>query len=79
MPPYIRKKNNDLDPVSDWLKARDFRNNRLWRLSPDGVMRTKVGKEWITARDFDKRFPSRPPLHFYGNPENPDKTKSFMY
>jgi hypothetical protein len=78
MPLYLRKKKNNVNPVSDWLKARDFRNNRLWQYS-EGVLRTKVGGKWMTAKDFDKRFPSRPPLHFYGNPENPDKRKSFMY
>ncbi len=79
MPPYIRKKKNDLNPVSDWLKARDFRRNRLWRFGTDEVMRTEVDGEWLTTKEFDKTFPSKQPMHFYGNPENPDKTKSFMY
>lgn len=72
-----KKKPNN--PVSNWMKAVDFRNNRIWRLTPDGVMRTEVDGEWITAREFDRKFPSRPPIHFYNNPENPDKTKAFMY
>lgn len=75
---YAPQKQPEATPVSDWLKARDFRRNRLWRFA-DGVMQTQVGKEWMTAREFDQKFPSRPPFHFYGNPENPDKTKSFMY
>lgn len=65
--------------VGEWLKAKDFRNNRLWKLGEDGIMRTQIGKEWISAREFDKRFPSKQPITFYLNPENPDKTKIFMY
>ncbi len=66
-------------PVGKWLQAVDFRNNRSWILTPDGVMKTKLGNKWYTAREFDKKYPSKPPVHFYGNPENPDKRKSFIY
>lgn len=73
------KKEHYRTPVSDWLKAVDFKKNRLWRLSPDGIMRTKVGDREYTAREFDLEFPAKTPIHFSGNPENPDKTKSFLY
>lgn len=66
-------------PVSDWIKRKEFRINRPWRIGTDGIMRTQVGKVWMTAREFDKQFPVKTPMHFYGNPENPDKTKSFIY
>lgn len=73
------KKKTYHTPVGDWLKRVDFKKNRLWRLTPDGVMKTKVGNKWYTAREFDREFPSKAPLYFYGNPHNPDKTKSFLY
>jgi len=73
------KKEHHRTPVSDWLKSVNFKRNRLWRLSPDGIMRTKVGNREYIAREFDLEFPSKAPVYFYGNPENPDKTKSFMY
>lgn len=67
-------------PVTKWLQARDFRNNRSWRFTPDGELTTMVGTKRLTAKEFDKKYPVKTPLHFYqGNPENPDKTKSFMY
>jgi len=46
----------------------------------EGVIQTEVNGEWLTTKEFDKCFPSKQPMHFYyGNPENPDKRKSFMY
>jgi hypothetical protein len=42
-------------------------------------MKTKLGNKWYTAKEFDKKYPSKAPVHFYGNPENPDKRKSFIY
>ena len=66
-------------PVSDWLKAKAFRNNRLWSLQGDGVMRTEVNGKWITAREFDKLYPVKKVIHFYSAKENPDRTKSFLH
>jgi len=53
----MSKKKVSSTPVSDWLKAKEFRNNRVWQLTPDGVMRTMVEGKWLSAREFDKQFP----------------------
>ena len=70
---------NNKTPVSDWLKAKEFRNNRVWQLTPDGVMRTMVEGKWLTAREFDKQFPVPKKIHFYSADQNPDGTKSFLH
>lgn len=76
----MNKENKDLKPVSTWLKSIDFKRNRLWTLRSDGIMKTIVDGKELTSKEFDKKFPVKTPLHFYqGNPENPDKRKSFMY
>ena len=74
----MKKERKSKTPVSDWLKAKAFRNNRSWTLTPDGVMKTMVEGKWLTAREFDKKFPVPNPIHFYSAPENPDGTKSFL-
>lgn len=74
-----KKNKKSSTPVSDWLKAKDFRNNRVWQLTPEGVMRTMVEGKWLTAREFDKQFPVPKVIHFYSAPENPDGTKSFLH
>lgn len=73
-----KKERKSKTPVSDWLKAKAFRNNRSWVLTPDGVMKTMVEGKWLDAREFDKQFPVPKPIHFYSAPENPDSTKSFL-
>ena len=74
----MKKERKKTTTISDWLKAKAFRNNRSWILTPDGVMKTMVEGKWLTAREFDKQFPVPKVIHFYSAPENPDKTKSFL-
>lgn len=76
----MSKKEKEMKPVSKWIKSIEFKKNRLWTLGADGMMKTVVNGKEMTAREFDKQFPVKTPIHFYqGNPENPDRRKSFMY
>jgi len=64
-------------PVSDYLKARDFRDQRVWRLRK-GKLYTNVDGEDIVKEDFDRRFPVPKVSFFYRALENPDKTKNYL-
>ena len=64
-------------PVSDYLKARDFRDQRVWRLRK-GKLYTTVDGEDIVKEDFDRRFPVPKVSFFYRALENPDKTKNYL-
>jgi len=64
-------------PVSDYLKARDFRDQRVWRLR-NGKLYTTVDGEDIVKEDFDLRFPVPKVSFFYRALENPDKTKNYL-
>lgn len=64
-------------PVSEYLKARDFRDQRVWRLRK-GKLYTTVDGEDIVKEDFDRRFPVPKVSFFYRALENPDKTKNYL-
>jgi len=46
----------DKTPVKDYLKAKDFRDNRLWKLIA-GRLLTCVNGEWMSEFEFNQRFP----------------------
>jgi hypothetical protein len=64
-------------PVSNWLKATDFRMNRCW-VFRENVLLTEVNGKWLTAKEFDKKYPVPKPLHFRSAPENPDKRNEYL-
>jgi hypothetical protein len=64
-------------PVSDYLKARDFRDQRVWRLR-NGKLYTYVEGEKMSQEDFDRKFPVPKVSFFYRALENPDKSKSYL-
>lgn len=64
-------------PVSDYLRAKQFRDNRLWHLLGSSLV-TKVENEFLTAKEFSEKYPIPNPISFNRNPENPDKTKDFL-
>jgi hypothetical protein len=68
------KHNTPSTPVSDYLRARDFRDQRVWRLRK-GKLYTDVDGEQISLADFDQQFPVPNVSFFYRALENPDKTK----
>lgn len=64
-------------PVSNYLAAKSFRDNRLWKLLGHSLV-TEVNGEFLTAKEFDEKYPVPSPISFNRNPENPDKTKDFL-
>ncbi len=64
-------------PVTDYLQAKEVRENRLWRCE-NGVLKTLLNFQWITAEEFDKRFPLPVTINFYGDKGNPDKRNLFL-
>jgi hypothetical protein len=64
-------------PVSDYLKARDFRDQRVWRLRK-GKLYTDVDGKLMSLEDFDRQFPVPKVSYFYRALENPDKTKNYL-
>jgi len=64
-------------PVSDYLKARDFRDQRVWKLRK-GKLYTYVEGEKMSQEDFDRKFPVPKVSFFYRALENPDKSKSYL-
>jgi hypothetical protein len=74
----LKNKNNTPEtPVSDYLKARDFRLYRVWRLRK-GKLYTYVDGEEMSQKDFDQKFPVPNVTFFYRALENPDKTKNYL-
>ncbi len=73
------KNKNEPTPIADYLKAVEFRNNRLWMIGNEGIAKTEVFGEMLTAEQFDKAFPIPSPINFFRGKENPDKTKSYLY
>lgn len=75
----IKSRNLPETPVLDWMKAKDFRDNRLWSIR-GGVMYTIVDGEEMTKDAFDRKFPVPNKIHFYrGAIDNPDKTKIYLH
>lgn len=64
--------------IRDWMKAVDFRQNRLWTLTEQGL-KTDVNGEMLNDVQFNEMFPIPNPVNFYGGQENPDRTKQFLY
>ena len=65
-------------PIADFLKSRDFRNNRLWKLVK-GKLFTFVDGKKLSRKEFDEKYPLINPISFQFAPENADKTKLFMH
>jgi len=63
-------------PIGDWLKARDFKWQRLWKQVGEHII-TFVDGIWMNEGEFDEKYPSKAPTHFYANQENPNRTKNF--
>ena len=63
--------------VQDFLKARSFSNNRLWKME-GGKLTTEVNGEILDFKTFHKRFPIPNPTNFYRCTDNPDKTRQFL-
>lgn len=64
-------------PISDYLKAKDFRDNRLWTIV-NGKLVTMVNNEYLSEAEFNQRYPVPISLNFLRNPENSDKTKAYL-
>ena len=65
--------------IRDYLRARDFRNNRLWRFDPTtSSLTTKVNGKTMTADEFDRKYPVPKHIQFYLSNDNPDRTKSYL-
>lgn len=65
--------------IAPFLKARDFRTNRLWRYDAgEDVLKTEVNGKWLTTKEFDRLYPIPSPVHFYLATENPDTTKNYL-
>tara|TARA_R110002126_G_scaffold27857_7_gene93315 strand:+ start:945 stop:1184 length:240 start_codon:yes stop_codon:yes gene_type:complete len=74
----LKNKNNTPEtPVSDYLRARDFRDQRTWMLRK-GKLYTYVDGEKMSQEDFDRKFPVPKVSFFYRALENPDKSKSYL-
>lgn len=74
----LKNKNNTPEtPVSDYLQARDFRDQRTWMLRK-GKLYTYVEGEKMSQEDFDRKFPVPKVSFFYRALENPDKSKSYL-
>lgn len=63
--------------VSHYINAVYFRQNRLWKMVGSRLL-TQVNGEWMDSKEFDERYPIPVKLSFYHNPENSDKTKTWM-
>lgn len=61
-------------PIADYLKAKDIRDNRLWRFL-NGRLVTFFNCETISIEEWDKRFPVPSPLLVNG--DNPNKRKNY--
>lgn len=75
--PSRKAKQNTPSGVGAWLKAKDFRDNRLWHLFK-GKMVTNVNGEYLTKKEFDEKFPVPKPVTFYIAKDNYDKTKDYL-
>lgn len=64
-------------PISDYLQAKYFRENRIWTMFK-GQLFTMVGGEYLTSKEFDERFPVPCTVHFNRNPDNPDTTHHYL-
>lgn len=60
------------------LKARDFRNNRLWHCDTSGELTTQVNGKTFTEEEFDNKYPVPNPVNYYLAKENPDKTRDYL-
>lgn len=71
------KQNTPATPVTDYLKARDFRDQRLWMLR-QGKLYTHLNGKLVTREEFDRIHPVPTVSFFYKALENPDKTKNYL-
>jgi len=63
-------------PIADYLRARDFKWQRLWKQVGSKLITLFEG-EWLSENEFDERYPSKAPVHFFSNPENPNQSKNY--
>lgn len=63
-------------PVSEYLRLKDFKENRLWHLL-GGKLLTKVGKEYLSESEFDERYMRAIPTTFTSNPLNVNRLKNY--
>ena len=63
--------------ISEYLKAKDFAANRLWRLTKKG-MKTLVNGKWIDEKTFYKTFPVPSVISFQRSTENADGRNNFL-
>ena len=82
MPKFIEKNkrnitNSHYTPIQDFLKARDFYWNRLWRIV-DGKIYAKLRWQWIRGEIFDAKFKPNPPVSFTLSEHNADRTREYL-
>lgn len=82
MPKYEYKNPNRLvhrryTPIQNYLRARDFRDNRLWSCK-NGILTTFVDGEELGEEEFNIKYPVPISINFTMNPDNSDKTKMYL-
>lgn len=69
--------NSGLTPITNYLKARDNFNYRLWRIV-GGKLVTPFNGIFLTEEEFRKRHPVPAPLSFRRSPENADRRNLYL-
>lgn len=72
-----RNPHDKTTPVTDYLRAKDNRDNRLWTLYR-GTLTTVVNGQKMTAEEFDRAYPVSNAVSFLLCPDNKDGTKAYL-
>lgn len=64
--------------IRDWMKAVEFRQNRLWTIT-NGIAKTGENGREMTSEEFDLLHPIPNPVNFYGGKENCDPHHKYLF